>query len=285
MKISDGYDPKTNRYPYPENTDEHYLVVKKDNGLVFDENYHYIEKSFFFNLMRRIIYGVIFCIVFPMTRIRLGLRIYGKQNIRKNKKLIKQGAITMANHVHMWDYLSVMNAVKPRRPYLFVWDKNIKGEMSFIIRMVGGVPIPNNDIKATEAFNKAIKEALDTGHLVHIYGEGSMWEYYRPIRPFKTGAAYYAIKNQKPIIPMAFSYRKPGWIRRKIFHQIALFNLNIGSPIMPDRYNPEELTIKVHEEICRLAGIQNNIYQPVYHHDKRIDYYTKEYGVGYKGSY
>ena len=207
MKISYGYDPKINRYPYPENTDEHYLVVKKDNGLVFDEKYPYIDKSFFFNLMRRIIYGVIFCIVFPLTHIRLGLKIYGKQNIKKNKKLIKQGAITMANHVHMWDYLSVMNAVKPRRPYLFVWDKNIKGEMSFIIRMVGGIPIPGNDIQATEAFNKSVKEALETGHLVHIYGEGSMWEYYRYIRPFKKGVAHLAKKNDKPIVPFAFSFK------------------------------------------------------------------------------
>ena len=285
MKINYGYDPKTNKYPYPLDTDKHYLVVKKDNGLVFDDKYHYVEKGFFFNLMRRVIYLVIFCIVFPMTRIRLGLRIYGKQNIRKNKKLIRQGAITMANHIHMWDYLCVMNAVKPRRPYLFVWDKNIKGEMSFIIRMVGGIPIPEKDIKATKAFFDAINGVLQEGKLVHIYGEGSMWEYYRPIRPFKTGAAYYAIKCNKPIIPMAFSYRKPGWIRRKIFHQIALFNLNIGEPILPENMNQEELTIKVHEEICRLAGIQNNLYKPVFHDDKRIDYYTSEYGIGYKGSY
>ena len=284
MNIVNGYDPKTNKYPYPVDTDKHYLVVKKDNGLVFDKNYPYIDKSFWFNFMRRVIYAVIFIIVFPLTHIRLGLKIYGKNNLKKNKKLLKGGAIIMANHVHMWDYLSVMNAVKPRRPYLFVWDKNIKGEMSFVIRMVGGVPIPENDIEGSKAFTDAICNALNEGHLVHIYGEGSMWEYYRPIRPFKTGAAYYAIKTNKPIIPMAFSYRKPGWIRSKIFHQIALFNLHIGEPILPEGNSPEELTKKVHEEICHLAGIQNNLYNAIYHHDKRIDYYTSEYGIGYKGS-
>ena len=190
----------------------------------------------------------------------------------------------MANHIHMWDYLSVMNAVKPRRPYLFTWATNIKGEMSFVIRMVGGVPIPENDVKATRAFSKAIEDALNEGHLVHVYGEGSMWEYYRPIRPFKTGAAYYAVKCQKPVIPMAFSYRKPGWIRRKIFRQIALLNLNVGEPIMPDGLNQEDLTIKIHEEICRLAGIDNNPYPPIFHDTIRIDYYTGVYGIGYKGS-
>ena len=34
-----SFDPKPNRYPYPEQTDQHYLSIKKDNGLVFDENY------------------------------------------------------------------------------------------------------------------------------------------------------------------------------------------------------------------------------------------------------
>lgn len=35
IKISD-YDPKTNKFPYTELTDQHYLHVKKNNGLVFD---------------------------------------------------------------------------------------------------------------------------------------------------------------------------------------------------------------------------------------------------------
>ena len=40
-------------------------------------------------------------------------------------------------------------------------------------------------------------------------------------------------------------------------------------------------------EICRLAGIEpsENIYPPVVNDSKRIDYYTTEYGIGYKGSW
>jgi len=37
--------PKTTKYPYPEYTDGHYINVKKENGLVFDKNYPYIDKS------------------------------------------------------------------------------------------------------------------------------------------------------------------------------------------------------------------------------------------------
>ena len=116
-----------------------------------------------------------------------------------------------------------------------------------------------------------------------------MWEYYAQIRPFKRGTAYLAIKFDKPILPMAFSYRKPNWIRRKIFKQIACFTLTIGEPIFRQEFlstkeQEIDLTTRCHKEICKLAGIDNNLYEPIFDNSKRIDYYTNKYGIGYKGS-
>ena len=278
MKLNSSYDPKCSKYPYPLKTDHHYLEVKKNNGLVFDEDYPYIDKSSSFTRLRKLFYCIIFCIVFPMTRIKMGLRIYGKKNLRKNKKLLSKGAISVSNHVHLWDYLCVMRGIMPRRPNVLVWAPNIRGENSFLLRMVGGIPIPEEDYKATMTYFNQVERYLHKGGWLHIYAEGSMWEYYRPIRPMKTGAASFAIKVDRPIVPMAFSYRKPSWIRRKLFHQIALFNLNIGKPILPDGRTKEELTEMVHQEVCRLAGINDNIYPPIFHNDDRIDYYTDVYG-------
>ena len=39
------FDPKVTKYPYTEYTDQHYLVVKKNDGTVFDKNYPYIDRS------------------------------------------------------------------------------------------------------------------------------------------------------------------------------------------------------------------------------------------------
>ena len=39
------YNPHSTRYKYPDFTDQHYLVVKKNNGAVFDESYPYIDNS------------------------------------------------------------------------------------------------------------------------------------------------------------------------------------------------------------------------------------------------
>ena len=271
--------PKTdNRFPYPEDTCGHYLVVQMDRGIVFDKDYPYVDYSKGFAFKRFWVRLLLRILVFPiLSWVKMGLKIEGKKNLKCYKNELKDGAITIANHVHMWDYIAVMRAVhKYKWPYLLAWDKNVNGESGPLVRMVGGIPIPTNDPLATVAFNHAIKKVLEEGNFLHIYAEGSMWEYYAPIRPFKCGAASLAIKNDKPIIPMAFTYRKPNWIRRKILKQIATLTLHIGEPIYPDKNlqkseQVEDLPIRAHEAVSSLAGFDKSIYPPIYNGSKRID--------------
>ena len=274
------FDPKlNNKYPYPEDTSGHYLEVNLDRGIVFDKNYPYIDYSKSFAFKRFWVRLLLRLIVFPLAKFRFGLRIYGKDNLKKYKDVLSKGAITVSNHVHMWDYIFNMKALhKIKWSYVLVWDKNVNGESGPLVRLVGGIPIPVNDQEATIAFNKEVKKMLDDDNILQIYSEGSMWEYYAPIRPFKNGAACLAIKNNKPILPLAYSYRKAGWLRQKLFKQTALFNLNIGEPIFanPDldkSSQVDDLTTKVHQAVCYLAGFEgNNIYKPLYNYSKRIDY-------------
>lgn len=283
------FDPKTDKFPYTEITDHHYLKVKKDNGMVFDAHYPYIDnsaKAKFLNFWVRVL---LVLIVFPLCYIALGLRVKGKHNLKRYKNVIKEGVLSCCNHVHLWDYLMIMCAIKPKRPKVLVWDKNIRGENGALMRRVGGIPIPLDNQAGTLACFNAIDKYLKSGGWLHIYPEGSMWEYYAPIRPFKRGISYFAIMNKKPVIPLAFSYRKPGWIRRKLFHQIALFTLNIGKPIYPNeelmgKERENDLTTRLHEAVIALAGrdVNNKLYGDIFNNDKRVDYYTTEYGKGYK---
>ena len=286
------FDPKTNKFPYPVETDKHYLVVKKNDGTVFDKDYPYVDTSkkfMFIQTMSRILMRLI---VFPLVKIRLGLKIVGRDNLKKYRDVIKKGVISCANHVHMWDYLSIMCAIRPIRPHILSWAPNISGENGKMIRLVGGIPIPEGSAHATFAYLNAVKEMLAGGGWLHIYAEGSMWEYYAPVRPFKRGLGFFATLCDKPIIPIGFSYREPGWVRKHIFHQIAKFTLTIGEPIFPDealekRDREEDLTRRAHAAVCRLCGIEpsENIYPPIFENSHRIDYYTDTYGVGYKGSH
>ena len=270
-----NFDPKTKKYPYPDKTDKHYLKIKKNKGIIFDEKYPYIDKSRSFLFKQKLIRFLLVTIVFPFSRIKMGLKIKGKENLDKN--IIKNGVISCSNHIHMWDYIAIMKSIRPIKPYMLVWDKNVNGENGFLVRMVGGIPIPSNP-KAVICQMRQIKEMLNNSGWLHIYAEGAMWEYYYPIRPFKRGVAFYAIRFNKPIIPFAFSYRKPSWIRKHIFRQPAAITLNIGAPIFKDESLSKEdmeldLTKRCHAEVCRLASIDNNIYPPIFNEDNKIDYY------------
>lgn len=274
------FDPRTNRYPYPEETDGHYLEIRKDRGIVFDASYPYIDKSGFFRFRQGLVRILLNVIIFPMTKIRLGLKIEGRENLKKHKDVLDNGAVSVCNHVHLWDYFAVMKALRPYKPNVLVWNKSINGEDGTSIRLVGGIPIPENNVNGQKTFLTALGKLLSEHGWLHVYAEGSMWEYYAPIRPFKRGAALIAVRNDKPLIPMGFSYREPGWIRKHVFHQIALFTLHVGEPIFPDKTpklkeRETDLTIRAHRAVCTLVGIDpnKNIYEPVFNDSKRIDYY------------
>lgn len=288
------FDPKTNRYPYPVDTDKHYLEVKKNRGIVFDEKYPYVDHSFGFRFRQWLIRILLYVVVFPLDWIRLGLKTKNRKNLRRYKSIIKQGVISVSNHIHMWDYITLLRTIRPIKPNVLVWAPNVNGENGPLIRLTGGIPIPEKNMRGTATYFKAVEKLLTVdGGWLHIYPEGSMWEYYAPIRPFKRGPAYFAVKFNKPIIPLAYSYRKPSWFRKKIMKQLAKVTVNVGEPIFPDydikdlQEREMELTKRVHQRVCELAGInpKDNPYPAIFDNSKRVDYYTSEYGVGYKGSW
>ena len=272
------YDPHSTKYNYPEFTDGHYLEVKKDNGMVFDENYPYIDRSAGFKFKQWWTRLLLNIIVFPMCPAYMGLRIKNRKNLKKYKDQLKGGAITVSNHIHMWDYIAIMKAIRHRKPHVIVWAPNVRGKDGPLVRMVGGVPIPDGDLAGKVAFNKAIDDSIERGEFLQVYAEGSMWECYPYIRPFKLGAASLACRHHKPILPIGFSFRKPSWIRKNIFKQEVAVTLTMGEPIFPDENLSEQerrvdLTTRVHNAVCLLAGIEpkDNPYPPIFNHSKRAD--------------
>ena len=264
---------------YPKYTDQHYIDVTEDDGTVFDKDYPYVDKTKKFKFKQFFIRAGLYTLVFPFSYVRMGLKIRGRKNLRKNKRLLKNGALSIANHVNRWDYIAIMNAIKPFKPHLLAWSKNITSKDGPLVRLVGGIPIPEHDPAATVAYINAIKDLLNDGGWLHLYPEGSMWEYYRYIRPFKKGIAHLARLGNKPVVPMAFSYRKPSWIRKHIFKQEACFNLCIGEPIFLDETlsggeQEADLLRRCHHAVCELAGLDETLngYEPIFNNSKRIDF-------------
>ncbi len=263
--------PNTDQFNFPEDTAGHYMEVHMDRGITFDEHYPYVDNSFSFRFKRFWVRVLLRLIVFPMTYFKMGLKIEGKDNLKRYKKELQNGAVTIANHVHRWDYICVMKAVHNYHwTYLISWDKNVNGEDGPLVRLVGGIPIPLHDNKATVAFNKAVNKVLQDKNFLHIYPEGSMWEYYSSIRPFKRGAAAFAIRNNKPVLPLAFTYCEPSALRKKLFKQIALFTLHVGKPIYPNNDlerndKVDDLTIRMNLAVKELAKFKDQKeYPPIY---------------------
>jgi len=264
-------------YKYPERSDEHMIEVKHLRNTNFDENYKYLPTGFWHKINRGIVWLALNLLAFPVCTIRHGLKIHGRKKLKKYKKEFKDGAITIANHVFMWDYLCVLKAIRPHLEYHVAWKTNFEGPNGPLIRFVGGIPIPTNNMRAMVKFQQAIEEVLKSKKWLHFFPEGSMWFYYPDIRPFKKGVFKYAVRWNKPIIPITLSFRPRKGIQ-KWFGKTPLVDLHVGDPLFPDTSLPTSEAIeKIHKEAYHIMQVMNGINPdaPTYNTNQDIETYKK----------
>lgn len=262
---------------YPDRCDEHMLDVNATKQVVVDENYPFLLKSFYFKLMRSIYWLGVNGIVFWLCRFTHGLKIYGKENLKKHKDELKNGAITISNHVFMWDYLCVLKAIRPHLAYFPAWKENLNGGFGPWIRLSGGIPIPTDSFRTMKKFNAAIEEVLESGKWLHFYPEGSMWGYYPDIRPLKKAVFQYAVKYDKPIIPITLSFRPRKGIF-KLFGKKPLVDLHIGEPLYADKsLDRRAAAEKMQAEAYHIMQVMNGINpgDPTYNTDQNPNNYKK----------
>lgn len=260
---------------YPDRCDEHMITVNETKSVVVDENYPFLQKSFSFKLLRSIYWLGVNGIVFWLCRFTHGLKIYGKKNLKKHKNELKNGAVTISNHVFMWDYLCVLKAIRPHLAYFPAWKENLNGGFGGWIRMSGGIPIPQGNVRAMINFKKAIDEVLESGKWLHFYPEGSMWTYYPDIRPLKLGVFQFAVNHDKPLIPITLSFRPRKGIY-KLLGKKPLVDLHIGEPIYADKsLSPRDAAEKMREEAYRVMQVMGGINpgDPTYNVDQDPEHY------------
>lgn len=263
-------------YTYPSRSDEHMIEVKKVRNVVFDESYPYLQKGVWFGVKRCFYWVFMNALAFPLCRLTHGLKIYGRENIKKNKEVLKGGAITIANHVFMWDFMCVLKSIRPHLTNFPAWKVNLDGPNGPAIRLSGGIPVPTGSIRCMKKFNEAIEEVLQKGKWLHFYPEGSMWYYYPDIRPLKKAVFKYAVKYDKPIIPITMSFRPRKGIT-KLFTNCPCVDLHVGEPMFADKsLHPKEAERKLHREAYHIMQVMNGINpgDPTYNTDQCIDNYV-----------
>lgn len=233
-------------YEYPDLFEEHMLYVpQKTDPPVLDEHYPYINKRLTFKLARILILVVSQTIGFLLMKLLIGLKSHNRKVLKKYKKELKNGAISICNHVHMWDFICVMFALRHRSFFFPAWPKNLTGPNRHLIRLVGGIPIPKQKSGIVK-FHNTINNVLENGKWIHFYPETSAWFYFDAIRPFKKGVFSYAVKHKKPIIPLVITYRDPKKIFKLLYRKKPLLSITIGEPIFPDlSLNEHDATLKM----------------------------------------
>lgn len=261
VNMDGTFVPKTD-IVFPENPNSAFLSPNIIKEIKVDNDYHFLPTTFSEKLWNIFTYFIIFLLVFPVNKIRYGLKIMGRKNLRKNKKLFKNGAITVSNHVYRWDYLSCLQAVRYRRMWFPARYVQLCGKDGTIIKGAGGIPIPPS-ISGMKGFNQAFDTLHSKKKWIHCFPEGFRWDYYQPIRPFLKGIFTMAVKYELPVIPLAISYREPKGIYKLLKIKHPLITISIGEPILIDKNlskkeNTQKLRKEAHEQIVKMSGIEKN---------------------------
>lgn len=252
--------PVTYTYEYPQVQDQHMMKVVEKYHPKLDETYTYRDKSFSWRFRYFWLNVFLNAIVLPVVVVRYAVKVDGKKNLRKNRKILKNGFVTVSNHVIEWDFLALLHALFPRKAYFPVWSKNMETPMAPLFKTIGGIPVPTS-VHAGKKFKAAMDSVLQEKKWLHVFAEGSMWYFYPAVRQFHRGASAFAIRNNVPLVPLAISYREPRGIYR-LFKKYPNLTVHIGEPVFADgnlnRRDAEiELTKRARISVMHMMGIES----------------------------
>lgn len=264
-------------YQYPEKCDAHMIDVKHLRDVNLDVNYPYLQKSVWFQCQRVLLHACQYTVLPLVMWAYHGLHVHGREKLKIHKDLLKDGMITISNHVLMWDFICIMVALRPRLGFFPAWKTNLEGPNGPWIRMAGGIPIPTDNLRPMIKFKEAMEEVLKQGKWMHFFLEGSMWFYYPDIRPLKKAVFKYAVEFDRPILPITLSFR-PRTGLWKLIGKRPLVDLNIGDPIFYDKDLPKlEAIKKMQRDAYHIMQGMNGIHpgDPTYSTDLNPETYHK----------
>lgn len=170
--------------------------------------------------------------------------IKGMENVPQNG-----AAVLCSNHIHFFDSVAIVSHTK-RMMYIIAKEELFKYKITnWFFNKVGAFPVSRGkgDSNAIDTANKY----LQSGELLLIFPEGTRNGFAKGVK-FKKGAAYMALQNKVPVIPIGIV---------GTFKPFTKIKINIGKPmdikeyIEEEKVNPRkvvELTNKLQEEVIRL---------------------------------
>ncbi|MDR2867261.1 MAG: 1-acyl-sn-glycerol-3-phosphate acyltransferase [Acholeplasmatales bacterium] len=254
-------------FAIPTKTDTHTLVVPTVDDIVFDERYPYDYLTFGEKILGFLLKATLFLIGRLVLGISIGFRIINRKNIKKYKKELKNGFLSVSNHIHPYDNIAHMIAFRYRQLHFPVWAQNLRGKNRYFMKCTGGIPVPEGSIRGLAKFDKTMQKCLANNKWVHVMVEGSMWDWFSEIRPFKLRTFIWAVNNHKPILPFVYTYRPISKFRHFLAPKSkASIDMNIGEPLYPDltitsaHERALDLLHKTRAYMMKTAGITEDIF-------------------------
>lgn len=190
------------------------------------EDFPYIQRGWmrFKSWLSRIF--IITPFTFRLNKFQRKTKVLGRKNIKGIKS-----AIVTANHIDIFDCLTVRYGLKHKLKYSVAEINNRKGFLGDMMRADGIMPL-SEDRKVMRAFSNGVEHHLLHNGYVVFYPEQSMWFMFKKPRPFKKGAFHYAVKFDVPVIPTFITMRGSGKFDEEGL-EYQYFTLHIMPPIFP----------------------------------------------------
>lgn len=240
---------KPNRREENREEDGHVLHLWQPLHFQTVQGYDYRRLAWYQRAVTAVVRTFAVCVLSVYERLVLGFRIVGKENLSRS---MPGGMVTVCNHVHPLDCTMVDLALYPRRVHYVTLESNFRiPVVRHLIRVLGGVPLPQNPIRMLEMF-RAMEAAARDGAVVHIYPEGVLIPYSETLRPFQNGAFRFAVHGQMTVVPMVIEQTPPtGW--RKWLKRRPCLTLHILPPQKMDQSLPTKRAAAVLEQDCQTA--------------------------------
>ncbi|MCR4965966.1 MAG: 1-acyl-sn-glycerol-3-phosphate acyltransferase [Bacteroidales bacterium] len=230
----------------------------------FDETYPYLDKSLGYKIHNFFGFFVQWIAATFWNRTHFGLKIRGRKNLKGYEETLKNGAMCVCNHVYTFDALCVYQAIRRfRKLWIPMYAKHFNGNLSWFMRRVGGIPIPET-LEGIKKFNEAFDEYHRQKEWMLLFPESTRWNYYTPLRPFKRGAFNMAYKYDIPVIPTVITYRKRRGLYRLFGKKdLPCMTIHVGKPILVNKEGNrkeelDRLRATAHSMMLEMAGIEVN---------------------------
>lgn len=191
-------------------------------------------------------------LTFLVTRIGTGLFVRVRLEGREN--LPEAPYVACFNHLS-WADPFVLHAALPVRPRIWLFgpkeDDMMIGPRNRLMRW-SATPVPyRTDKRDLIDAVRRVKMVMDAGGVLLVAGEGRIHVGERVVPPLSEGAAYFALRNGVPLVPIAIN--GTGWLGfgRKV-------RIKVGVPIDTRGYDRRkgvgELTELVRERLQALVA-------------------------------